>query len=126
MKFFVWVACRSPPRLIKQLTSSASSTPLPSNPLIPVTQSNMNCTPSRWCGRSQRVSMGSTSMRPGGSAPSGASHSTSGSPGGGALSGSSASMGGGASMAGGLNTGSGWLEPHGTKRWRLSSLRLSD
>ncbi|PNH08288.1 Acyl-CoA--sterol O-acyltransferase 1 [Tetrabaena socialis] len=46
----------------------------------PVTQSNMNCSPSRWCGRSQRTSMLSTTTSPGPSGqPGGADHSTSGS-----------------------------------------------
>lgn len=62
--------------------SSARMQPNPADWRSPRTQSNMNCTPSRWCGRSHRVSIGSTSM---GSpeAPSGGLHSTRGSPGGG-------------------------------------------
>lgn len=62
--------------------SSARMQPKPADWRSPRTQSNMNCTPSRWCGRSQRVSSGSTSMGSPG-APSGGLHSTRGSPGGG-------------------------------------------
>lgn len=60
----------------------AWNSPWPPLPRWPVTHSNMNCTPSRWCGRSHRVSMGSTSTT-GLLSPSGGCHSTSGSPGGG-------------------------------------------
>ena len=47
--------------------SSASSTPRPPSPVLrwPVTHSHMKVTPSRWCGRSQWVSMGSTAMEAG-------------------------------------------------------------
>ena len=38
---------------------------------IPVTQSNMNWTPSRWWGRNQRVSMGSTSTAAGAASAAG-------------------------------------------------------
>lgn len=41
--------------------SSARMQPWPPCSLSPHTQSNMNCTPSRWWGRNQRVNMGSTS-----------------------------------------------------------------
>jgi hypothetical protein len=46
------------------LRRRSQCTPLPWPPcsLRPHTQSNMNCTPSRWCGLSQHVSMGSTSI----------------------------------------------------------------
>jgi hypothetical protein len=73
----------------------------PLRTLIPVTHSNMNAIPSRWCGLSQRVSIGSTMMRargeeevvanveatplppPSTAAFSGSSHRHRGSPGGG-------------------------------------------
>jgi hypothetical protein len=43
-------------------TATTAHSPWPPASRRPHTQSNINCTPSRWWGRSQRVSIGSTSI----------------------------------------------------------------
>lgn len=93
--------------------SSARMQPAPSKPRAEVTHSNMNCTPSLWCGRSHCTSTGSTVMAvpPSGSASPGGGHSWRG----GMVSGSTTVAG--PSAWAGANVGSASadaFEPHGT------------
>eukprot|EP00955_Chlamydomonas_euryale_P058387 357052-Chlamydomonas_euryale.AAC.1 len=106
--------------------SSARMQPQPPDPRCPVTQSNMNDTPSRWCGRSHLVSMLSTTIGEPGEPAAGA-HSTSGSMPSGSASGACGDGGGasGRGARGSDGTWNGLLSPHGTKTLRAASLRRS-
>ena len=123
-----------PWRVLPRPMSSARMHPLPSNPRRPMTHSNMNLTPSLWCGLRNLTSMLSTETG-GSSFPSASnpSHSTRGSTPGGSSSGtSSAGFGiprprptGAATPRGRPGCAMLEVDPHGTNRRRAARRRAS-
>ena len=123
-----------PCKVLPRPMSSARMHPCPSNPRSPMTHSNTNFTPSRWCGRRNLTSMLSTetggSSLPSASTPS---HSTKGSTPGGSSSGTSSAgfdrprlrLPGPASPSGRPGWAMFEFDPHGTNRRRAARRRAS-
>ena len=119
-----------PWRVFPRPMSSARMHPSPAKSRRPMTHSNMNLTPSRWCGRRNRTSALSTATggrRSLSESSAASSHRTRGSTPGGKGSSEAASREGSGPGAAGVGRAKGFGAPlpHGTKRRRVARRRWS-
>ena len=119
-----------PWRVFPRPMSSARMHPSPAKSRRPMTHSNMNLTPSRWCGRRNRTSARSTDTggrRSLSESSAASSHRTRGSTPGGKGSSEAASREGSGPGAAGVGRAKGFGAPlpHGTKRRRIARRRWS-